>query len=105
MSDHLQQLAVLSPHTITGLTVELVTAHADRARAHEFQRIDVHALDIGSIVGGVSAREQLGGDALGVLHPGGPSGSTVRVLAVNDAGDGAAAEVEATVAGTGLCRH
>ena len=40
--------------------------HADRARAHELQRIDVHSLDIGSIVGGVGAREQLGGDTLGV---------------------------------------
>ena len=40
--------------------------HADRAWAHEFERIDVHSLDIGSIVGGVGAREQLGGDTLGV---------------------------------------
>ena len=30
--------------------------HSDRARAHELQRTDVHALDIGSIVEGGSAR-------------------------------------------------
>ena len=44
--------------------------HADGARAHELERIDVHALDI-VLVGwrggaGALAGEQLGGDALGV---------------------------------------
>ena len=43
---------------------------ADRARAHEFERIDVDALDI-VFVGrrggaGALAGEELGGDALGV---------------------------------------
>ena len=38
--------------------------HADRARTDECERIDIHALDVGSIAGGAGACEQLGGDAL-----------------------------------------
>ena len=44
--------------------------HSDRARADEFERIDIDALDIGSVGRhggtGALAGEQLGGDALGV---------------------------------------
>ena len=44
--------------------------HPDRARADEFERIDVDALDIGSVGRhggtGALAGERLGGDALGV---------------------------------------
>ena len=44
--------------------------HADRARADELERIDIHALDVGSFAGGAGACEQLGGDALRVrLQP------------------------------------
>ncbi len=38
--------------------------HAERARTVEFERSDIHALDVGSCAGGAGACEQLGDDAL-----------------------------------------